>query len=253
VRNRTPESYVAGGSVINRKNSSPRFSRDFDIFHETQAEVAYAANKDKEVLERSGYQVEWILQQPGFFRATIISGSRSQQHKIEWAVESSFRFFPLVNEDEFGYRLHDADLATNKILALVGRQTARDFLDAVYLDQTYLSLGAVAWAASGKDPGLTPEFIINEAKRESRYTQAALEEATEELDLVVPVDIQRTKQSWLRACHEADELFKILPVEQLGCLYLDALMRPRTPTRDSLAKLTPHFGTLRGTFPRIVG
>lgn len=251
LRNRTPQSYLAGGSIINRKENSPRFSRDLDIFHETQAEVADAANKDKQILEASGCQVQWVLQQPGFFRAVIVSAT-GNRHKIEWAVESSFRFFPLVKDAELGYALHDSDLATNKVLALAGRQTARDFIDCLYLHQTYLSLGALAWAASGKDPGLTPELIINEAKRESRYNQAALEEAMAETDLALPIDVQQTKQSWLKACAEAEQLFEVLPVGQVGCLYVDGQMHPRTPTRESLHKLSPHFGTLRGTLPRIV-
>jgi hypothetical protein len=110
----------------------------------------------------------------GFFRAVITSTATATNLKIEWAVESSFRFFPLIKDEKLGYRLHNADLATNKILALAGRQTARDFLDSLYLHQTYLSLGALAWVASGKDPGFTPELIINEAKRESRYSQLSL-------------------------------------------------------------------------------
>ena len=67
LANRTPQSYLAGGAALNRKENSPRYSRDLDIFHETQAEVAYAADKDREILERTGYKFEWLLQQPGFF------------------------------------------------------------------------------------------------------------------------------------------------------------------------------------------
>jgi hypothetical protein len=252
LANRTPQSYLAGGAALNRKENSPRYSRDLDIFHETQAEVAYAADKDREILERTGYKFEWLLQQPGFFRAIVAAPATGAQLKMEWAVESSFRFFPLIKDKELGYRLHNADLATNKILALAGRQTARDFIDALYLDQTYLSLGALAWAASGKDPGLTPELILNEAKRESRYSQQALEQALADMDLVLPVDVQRTKQSWLQACSEAERLFEMLPLDQVGCLYLGQQGKPKTPTAETLSRLKPHFGTLRGTLPRII-
>ncbi len=43
-----------------------------------------------------------------------------------------------------GYRLHDADAATNKVLAAVGRQMVRDFIDLMHLDRTYISLGIAA-------------------------------------------------------------------------------------------------------------
>jgi hypothetical protein len=33
--NRNPDSYVAGGTVINQRADSPRLSRDVDLFHDT--------------------------------------------------------------------------------------------------------------------------------------------------------------------------------------------------------------------------
>ncbi len=48
---------------------------------------------------------------------------------------------PLKADEDFGYCLHPADLATNKVLALVGRSEIRDFLDILQLDREYLSLG----------------------------------------------------------------------------------------------------------------
>jgi predicted nucleotidyltransferase component of viral defense system len=62
--NRNPQSYLAGGSAINRNENSPRFSTDLDIFHETQIEVAEAAKKDSETLKTARYQVKWVLEQP---------------------------------------------------------------------------------------------------------------------------------------------------------------------------------------------
>jgi hypothetical protein len=50
---------------------------------------------------------------------------------VQWARDSAFRFFPLVEHDIFGLTLHPFDLATNKLLALVGRREARDWIDIV--------------------------------------------------------------------------------------------------------------------------
>ncbi len=55
-------------------------------------------------------------------------------------------------QEETGFQLHPIDLAINKVLALVGRDEARDFLDVVVVDATVLSLGALVWAAAAKDP-----------------------------------------------------------------------------------------------------
>jgi hypothetical protein len=64
-----------------------------------------------------------------------------------------FRFFPLVEHDDLGLTLHPFDLATNKVLALVGRPEARDWIDAIDCHERLQPLGYLAWAACGKEPG----------------------------------------------------------------------------------------------------
>jgi hypothetical protein len=61
-------------------------------------------------------------------------------------------FFPIEPDAELGWRLNSWDAATNKILAMAGRQKIRDFLDTLFLHQQHLHLAALVWAA-GKDPG----------------------------------------------------------------------------------------------------
>ena len=48
-------------------------------------------------------------------------------------------------------------------------------VSALHLHDTYLSLGALVWAACGKDPGFTPEFLLDYAGRHVAYTQADLD------------------------------------------------------------------------------
>lgn len=43
--NRSEESHVAGGIVLNAGDDSPRFSQDFDFFHETAEAVKLAASR----------------------------------------------------------------------------------------------------------------------------------------------------------------------------------------------------------------
>ncbi len=45
--------------------------------------------------------------------------------------DSDFRFYPTQPDPEFGYVLHPADLATNKIMAAAGRREPRDIVDLV--------------------------------------------------------------------------------------------------------------------------
>ena len=46
--------------------------------------------------------------------------------RLEWVVNSEFRFFPVLPDDEFGYLLHPLDLAAIKVLAATSQFEARD-------------------------------------------------------------------------------------------------------------------------------
>jgi hypothetical protein len=85
-------------------------------------------------------------------------------------TDAAFRFFPIQPDDVFGYVLHPVDLATNKASAAADRRVPRDIVDLVTLHDTVLPLGAVVCAAVGKFPGLTPEEMLAEIVRHSRFT-----------------------------------------------------------------------------------
>jgi len=188
--NRRPESHIAGGAVLNRGPNGLRISRDLDIFHDEPPPgqsvikiVASYADSDIGVLNKAGYSVEWVTRTEAFQMAIVSTGN--EQIKLEWSSDSAFRFFPVQEDEEFGYCLHQADLATNKVLALAGRSEIRDFLDVIQLDREYLSLGALIWAACGKDPGYTPSKLLDMANRHSRYQEGDLkgENLTRQVDL----------------------------------------------------------------------
>ena len=78
-------------------------------------------------------------------------------------------FLPLVLDETGGQVLHEVDLAINKVLALAGRDEARDFVDILHAHEHVLPLGAMVWAAVGKDPGFTPASLLEQLKRRGRY------------------------------------------------------------------------------------
>jgi hypothetical protein len=246
--NRNPDSFVGGATVLHRVSDSPRSSQDIDLFHDTQESVTAAYDLDVVTLRQSGFAVEQVGLQPGFHRALVRRGH--QVTKVEWVYDSAFRFFPVEPDPELGWRLNFWDAATNKILALVGRQKIRDFLDSHYLHQKHLHIGALAWAAAAKDPGMTPEFIIDWAARGNRFQ---LEDLVE-VRLEKPVNLRELKPQWLSALAEARELISKLPPEELGCLYLDPKGQPVTPDPQApdFKKLTRHYGSVKGAWPRIV-
>lgn len=243
AQHRHPDSYIAGGTPLHRAEASPRFSEDIDIFHDAQESVAIAAETDLRVLGENGYTIERPLVTPSFQRAVVKKGGDAL--RLEWAVDSAFRFFPVQADPDFGYTLHLADLATNKVLALAGRWEARDFIDTLYLHGHFAPLGLLAWAAAGKDPGLTPAFILAQAARFNRLNAGELAAVVGASGL----DLPKMKNDWLHMLESAETAIQALPADEMGCLYLapgDIVSDPRI---EPLAK--PHFPSVGGALPHL--
>ena len=244
---RSPESFVAGGTVLNAGVDSPRYSKDLDIFHDVEASVVTSAETDAATLRQAGYAVAWLLRQPLFQRAEVVR--KGDRLLIEWLFDSAFRFFPVEPDDLAGWRLNLYDAATNKLLALMGRGEPRDYLDLLFFHQHQLSLGALCWASAGKDPGVNPFMILQECQRTTHFRP----EQFRELHLAMPLDLPRWKQAWIEGSREAERLLQRLPAEEVGCLYLDATGKPVTPdpAAAEFSKLRRHFGSVRGAWPVI--
>lgn len=245
---RTEDSYLAGGAALHQAPNSRRYSNDLDYFHDSVERVATAFAADEALLRKRGYTIGVEMRQPGYFRAIVSKGAQST--KVEWAHDSAWRFMPTLRSKEVGYQLHPIDLAINKLLALAGRDEARDFLDIVDIDATILPLGALCWAAAGKDPGFTPLSLLELLKRRGRYRP----EDFDRLRLREPVDLPALKTRWLRMLEQADAFVRSAPPAELGCLYVSntsgQFVAPTSfgPERDA----SPHYGRPGGVLPRVL-
>lgn len=164
--------------------------------------------------------------------------------KLEWVVDSDFRFFPALPDELFGYMLHPVDLATNKIMAAAGRREPRDVVDLVLIHQQVLPLGAVVWAAVGKSLGFTPEGLINEVRRLARYTAADFRRVASD----PPVDPAATMISFRQALDEAEAFVSRMPTEKIGLLFLQEGQVVQ-PDPDRLDEYATHAGQRRGHWP----
>jgi len=246
--NRNPESFVGGATVLNQGDDSPRTSEDIDLFHDSEQALQQGVEQDERSLKEHGFEFDTLFSRPTFHRARVSKNGHAT--KMEWVQDAAFRFFPIEEDQSMGYRLNLWDAATNKVLAGVGRGVVRDYVDLIHLHTTQLSLGALIWASAGKDPGLNPEFIERELMRTHHYDQQTLES----LKWSQPMDPVALKKQWLNALAEAKELNNVLLEldAPYGCFFLDKSGAPQTPTRETLPNLKPHFGSLRGCWPRIV-
>lgn len=242
--NRTPDSHLAGASAIHLKPNSTRYSNDLDYFHDSEKRVGEAFAEDRGSLRAAGIDVAVEVAQPGYIRALVRKGREAT--KVEWAHDSAWRFMPAVKVPEAGYALHPVDLAVNKVLALAGRDEARDFLDVLYLHDEVLPLGALLWAAVGKDPGFTPLSLLELIKRRGRYRA----EDFADLRLVAPVDVRELKGRWLGALEGAESFIRARMSAEAGCLYYSPKERTfvlPAPGRPAV----PHFGRPGGVLPRL--
>lgn len=252
-RIRQGDSYVAGGVALNVLLAAPRLSRDIDLFHDTREALVITWDEDRQSLRTAGYEVEVLRERPTFVEALVRRGGESTV--LQWVCDSAYRFFPLIEHADFGLTLHPFDLATNKLLALVGRVEARDWVDVMTCSERVQHFALLAWAACGKDPGYSPGLILTAARRTGRYGAAELAELAFEGD---PPDAVTLATRWAGLLAETAELIELLPPEQVGRCVLARDGRLLTGcARDLTLALRQgealfHEGRLRGAWPAIL-
>lgn len=212
AKNRSETSYVAGGVVLNM--NWPRLSDDIDIFQDTDEEIGPTADRDMDTLKSEGFRVHIEVNVYGCVEAQV---SKAQDTTlIQWMSESRTRFFPLVRDEEWGARLHSADLAVNKVLAASTRTKPRDFVDLLMIDERLAPLGAIIMAASGKPPHYSPVRIVDEIRRRG------LSVSTEEYNSVrgLPANFTAAAiRDWLvEALDRAEGYARSAPADIVGLL-----------------------------------
>ena len=237
---RDPESYVAGGVPINR--SGPRYSSDLDIFPDRQERVAEAAKTDAKLLSDAGYHCEWLRQQPAIYSAAIRRGD--DETKLEWIADSDYRFFPAVRDEQFGYVLHVVDLAVNKVMAAASRREPRDIVDLLTVHNRVLPIGALVWAAVETAPSFTPEGLIEEMRRNSRYPAEELRQLASN----PPIDPDLIARRLRAALDDAEHFVATMPSAKAGLLFLEAC-QPVQPDPAKLEAYTTHAPKRRGHWP----
>ena len=78
-RNRSFDSYLAGGAAILIEPNTARFSRDLDYFHDSERRVAEAFAADRETLEDAGYSLD----------LTFVPAGNAIQTHFPWTALSS--------------------------------------------------------------------------------------------------------------------------------------------------------------------
>lgn len=251
-RRRSGESYIAGGVALTAALQTARLSRYIDVFHDVEDAVARSWDRDRSMLEAAGYTVVALRERTGYVEATV--ARNGHMLVMEWARDSAFRFFPLVEDDALGLVLHPFDLATSKALALVGRAEARDWIDVIACHERLQPLGYLAWAACGKDPGFTPAGILEQAARSARYTDEEI--APLAFDGAPPTAANLSRR-WHAALADARRIVDALPAAHAGEAVITAGGELFTGAFSDLERaqagnlLQFHRGRTGGAWPRV--
>ena len=183
-----------------------------------------------------------------------VVGPQGEKTDIQWVSDSAYRFFPLLEDELLGLTLHPFDLATNKLLALMGREVPRDWVDTITCHERLQPLPYLAWAACGKDLGFSPAFILDMAMR-VRYVQEELDAAIESEE---PLDAACLCRKWHEMIAAARNTIRLIPAEEAGKAVLtkdgELFRGTDEEFQSALAagEIVFHEGHLGGAWPRVV-
>lgn len=127
-------------------------------------------------------------------------------------------FFEAVPDELFGYRLHMADIAVNKVLAAASRREVRDYVNLALIHIHILPLWHAIWAAPGKDASFNPASLINRISKTNHFPQSALDK---EIASLADLDISSVAAIVREALDEASTLIHLLPPALAGSLFVD--------------------------------
>lgn len=145
--------YLTGGTALSAFYLYHRKSNDLDFFTTEEELIQLFSLKVEDALKKKGFEIERSRGFRSFIELTVNSPPESTI--IHIALDSPFRLAPLIDSKKFqGLKIDSlSDIAANKLLALFGRATLRDFVDVYFLLKKGFKKNELVDKAEKKDPG----------------------------------------------------------------------------------------------------
>ena len=153
---------------------------------------------------------------------------------------------PAMKVSNYGYLLHPIDLSVNKLLALAGRDEPRDFLDIIDIHSNILPLGALIWASVGKDPGFSPNSLLNLIRRRGKYQEKDFKPLMYKNNL----DLRIIKEKWLDALDGSERFINEQDAANVGCLYYSKKFKKFICPDKIDNTIIIHKGQIKGSHPK---
>jgi predicted nucleotidyltransferase component of viral defense system len=157
--------YLTGGTALSAFYLGHRKSDDLDLFTSEEELIQRFSLKIEEALKKAGFIAERKRGFRSFVELAISAGSESTV--IHIALDSPSRLDPLISAREFSGLKIDSlrDMAANKVLALFGRATLRDFVDVFFLVKEKYEKIDLIQMAQKKDPGFDLYWLATAFER----------------------------------------------------------------------------------------
>ncbi len=182
--------YLTGGTALSAFYLQHRKSNDLDFFTSTEELILPFSFKIEQALKVKGFKTERARGFRSFVELFVHSHVGSTV--IHIALDSPFRFeHPRDVEDFPGLKIDSLiDIASNKLLALFGRATLRDFVDVYFLIKERLTKSELTEKAKIKDPGFDLYWLGVAFDRINEFS----DDSPEMLLLIKPCSIQELKR-----------------------------------------------------------
>ncbi|MBL4691990.1 MAG: hypothetical protein JKY92_01510 [Magnetovibrio sp.] len=217
-----------------------------DIFYDLRNQLPRTVEPELQALRDSDFNVEMIIDNDLVVEAILRKGG--DETKVQWFddAETCKRFFPALEDNEFGFRLHQADVALNKVLCASRRRTSpRDAVDLANITALYAPLGPLVWALTAKEPNIAPPTTIQNLRSIAfGYSEA-------EIRAVRMEDGGTMTRGKLRdilgtAFDTAfDYCNDIAPIEYDGCLFVDDNEIPVEADEEAISNKTVTARSIR--------
>lgn len=178
--------YLTRGTALSKFYLSHRKSDDLDFFTSEEELIQPFSLEIEEVLKKAGFIVE---RKRGFRSFVELAVSTDSEATIvHLALDSPHRLDPLILAGEFpGLKIDSLkDIAANKVLALFGRATLRDFVDVFFLIKEKFRKNELISMAQKKDPGFDLYWLATAFERVHEFSV----DSPEMLLLVKPCSIE---------------------------------------------------------------
>ena len=169
--------YLTGGTALSLFYLKHRRSNDLDFFTAYEDIILPFSIKFEKELKENRLSIERVKKLSSFIELFVQRPiGKKEETVVHIGLDTPFRFEDIKEAPEFpGLKIDSlTDIATNKVLALFGRASLRDFIDVYFLiKKKRVSAEELIKKAKIKDPGFDLYWFCVALERIHRFNETS--------------------------------------------------------------------------------